>query len=127
MSPIATEARIAPRGAAIVLDAKAGEPGLKGMVSPAAGQPATSDPSACLAYTSPSLVPKTMSALPSPSRSACDGEGAVALGGAQLDPHGLGDVRLGRDLAGEDLRHRIVGVDAAVAGELMEARWRGVA
>ena len=54
----------------------AADPGLYGIGSPAAGQPSTSEPSACLAYTSPSLVPKTMSALPSPSRSASAGEDA---------------------------------------------------
>jgi len=58
---------------------------------------------------------------------AFDREGAVALWVEQLEPHRLGDVRLGRDLAGQDLRHRIVGVDAAVAGELIEARLRRVA
>jgi len=58
---------------------------------------------------------------------ALDRERAVALRVEQLEPHRLGDVRLGRDLAGQDLRHRTVGVDAAVAGELIEARLRCVA
>src|SRR2546430_15384713 len=79
MSPIATEARIAPRmGVGMAPVMYAAEPGLYGIGSPPTGQPSTSEPSACLAYTSPSLVPKTMSALPSPSRSASAGDEAPA-------------------------------------------------
>src|SRR2546427_9877528 len=77
MSPIATDARIAPRmGVGMAPVMYAAEPGLYGIGSPAAGQPPRSEPSACFAYTSPSLVPNTMSALPSPSRSASAGEDA---------------------------------------------------